>query len=341
MKEKRVTIKDVAKEAGVSIATVSYVVNNVDKVKDKTRQKVNSVIERLKYEPNIAARSLVKMKNRIIGIMFSTFLQTVLNESPFFQELISGIEYRCREIGYNTLMITIDSDDKYLEFLKSNTLSGVIILGFVKEEIDEALSTISIPVIKIDQERTDSRFIYLDTEDENGAFLAAEYLIEKGHKNIAILSGGVLTEHIHAARYKGYKKALLKHGIELDKEYIFETDMTYEGGKKAAAQIYKKLHEITAVFCTTDIIALGLIRGLYDMGLKVPDNLSVVGFDNIKNSSYFIPELTTISQNIFERGVEMVNILIDASNGVKDFSKYTPSTHVKLIKRESVRKING
>lgn len=340
MKERKVTIKDVAAEAGVSIATVSYVVNNMDKVADETRKKVNLAIEKLKYEPNIAARSLVKMESRTIGIMLSTDLQSALNGNPFFQELISGIEYRCKEIDYNTLMITIDSEDKFLNIIKSGTLAGVIILGYIRQENDEIFSNVSIPVIKIDQERTTGNFIYLNTEDEKGAFLAVEYLIKNGHKNIGLLSGSIWSGHIHNIRFEGYRAALEKYNIELKKEYLYETNVTYEGGKEAAQSISKKVGEITAIFCTTDIVALGLIKGLYEKSIYVPKDLSVIGFDNIKNSKYFIPELTTISQNIFERGVEAVNILMDAPNGLNNSINNEYVFPVELIERESVRKIN-
>lgn len=333
---KKVTIKDVAAEAGVSIATVSYVVNNLNKITDKTKMKVNLAIEKLRYEPNILARSLVKNESRIIGVVINTDLQSSINGDPFFQEFINGVESRSKILDYSILMIAIDNEEKSLNPIKNGTLAGIIILGHLSTDMITFFSNLSIPVVVADQEKTSSNFIYIGTEDEKGAFLAVEYLISKGHKNIGLLGGKMWAGHVHRSRFEGYRSALQKYNIVFKEEYIFQSNITYEGGIEAAQDVAKKVGEMTAIFCTADIIALGLIKGLHKKSIFIPKDLSIIGFDNIKNSKYFIPELTTISQNIFKKGTTAMDLIVDALNGKTNSEIKIP---VELIERESVIKL--
>lgn len=336
MIEKKVTIKEVAAEAGVSIATVSYVINKVDRVAEETRIKVTKAIEKLKYQPNILARSLVKNENRIIGVLTNIDLQSAIHGDPFFQEFVSGLEFRLKELDYSNLMITIDNTEKSLEYIKNYALSGIILLGHFNNSVLQFLDSLSIPILAVDQKKTNNNFIYLNTDDNQGALLAVEYLIQNDHKNIGFLGVRIGAGHIHATRLEGYKLALKKNNIAFDEDYIFETKITYEGGTEAADQIARKMDQITAVFCTADIIALGLIKGLYKKGIHVPNDFSVIGFDNIKHGKYFIPELTTISQNISLKSTKAADLIIDAINGSNNFEYVMP---IELIERESVKKL--
>jgi len=336
MKEKKVTIKDVAAEAGVSIATVSYVINKIDKVTEDKINRVNLAIEKLKYEPNIIARSLVKKESRIIGVITNVDLQSAINGDPFYQEFITGIEYRCKELDYSTLMITIDNKDKILNSINSGTLAGIIVLGYLTKDKYDTISKLSIPVVIVDQEKPNANFMNITTEDEKGAFLATEYLIKKGHKNIGLIGGKIWAGHVHRTRFEGYRAALQKYNIEFREDFIFESTITYEGGIETAQFVANKINEMTALFCTADIVALGLIKGLYQKGIYIPKDLSIIGFDNIKHSKYFIPELTTVSQNIFGKGEKAVDLIINRLNTPNDLDNNEYIMPVEIIERESV-----
>lgn len=336
MKDKKITIKEVAAEAGVSIATVSYVVNNIDKVTEETKARVNLAIEKLKYEPNITARNLVKNETRIIGVVTNIDIQSSIHGDPFFQEFVSAVEFRFKELDFSTLMIAIDNDEKSLRPIKNGSLTGLIVLGYFSTDMLRFFSSLSIPIVVVDQEKTTSNLIHIDTADEKGAFMAVEYLINNGHTNIGLLGGRIWAGRVHTTRFEGYRLALQKYNIRFNEKYIFESKITYDGGIEAANFVEKNIGEMTAIFCTADIVALGLIKGLYKKGIYVPKDLSIVGFDNIKHSKYFIPELTTISQNIFAKGVRAADLVIEALNGLDCNECLMP---VELIERESVKKL--
>ncbi|MCY6369346.1 LacI family DNA-binding transcriptional regulator [Clostridium ganghwense] len=329
----KVTIKDVAKEAGVSTATVSYVINGVDKVTEETRAKILKIIDELGYKPNLAARSLVKKENRVVGIFVpwsESYQKTIFTENPFFQEFLSGVEYKCREYRYNTLIICVKDEDECIKTLRSGSLSGLIVLGEYNKNIYKRLEEVDIPVIMIDHQKISDKFTYISSENEKGAYLATEYLIKKGHKNI-----GFLGHPAHKDRYEGYLEALKKYNIDPKSDFVFESEVSYEGGKKVALLVKEKVEEITAICCVSDIMAIGLIKGLYKEKIYVPQHISVVGFDDIKNSEYFIPELTTIRQDIFRKGEKAAEVVIDSVN-TKNYAAREYVMPVELIERESV-----
>ncbi|WP_163195570.1 LacI family DNA-binding transcriptional regulator [Clostridium thermarum] len=342
--KQKVTIKDVAKEAGVSIATVSYVINNIDKVTDETKEKVNAAIEKLKYEPNIIARSLVKKESRVIAVLLPVHeddKKSALTENPFYQEFINGAEYRSRESNYIIQIVGAGNEERTAQLLKSGSIAGIIALGFLPHTSIRILSNLSVPVVMVDQPKSSYKFIYVSSENEKGSFLATEYLIKQGHRKIGLLTGSTWG-HIYTLRFNGYKSALEKYGIEFNENYIFECPIVdYDNGTLAADKVKDKVGEITAIFSTADVLALGLIKGLYHQNITVPKDLSVIGFDNISNSKYFIPELTTASQNIFHKGEKAADIVINGVNGLESFKKGQNEyiLPIEIVERESVRKL--
>jgi LacI family transcriptional regulator len=342
LRTKKVTIKDVAEEAGVSIATVSYVINKIDKVTEDKVKRVNLAIEKLKYEPNLAARSLAKKEGRMIAVITSVRekdKESLLTSNPFFHEFINGVEFYCRENGYSALIMGVDDNEKFTNVIKGSNITGVIVTGYISREKIYMLANSPFPVLMLDQEKNNEKFMYLRTEDEKGAYLAIENLVENGHKNIGLLTGHLWESPIYRARFDGYRAALEKHNIEFKEDYIFQTQINYEGGVAAAEQIIPKIGEMTSLFCASDIVAIGLIKELYHHNIYVPKDLSVIGFDNIQNSKYFIPELTTISQNIFEKGERAAELIISHLNTTYEFTENEFTIPVTLIERESVLKI--
>ncbi|OPJ60030.1 LacI family DNA-binding transcriptional regulator [Clostridium oryzae] len=337
MNTKKVTIKDVAKEAGVSIATVSYVINKIDKVADDKIRRVNEAIEKLKYEPNLAARSLVKREARIIAVITSAEDRiSLLTANPFFHEFINGVEFRCRKSGYSTLIMGINDNEKFTSIIKGGNISGVIVTGYISKDKIKMLNDVTFPTLMLDQEKDSDNFIYLNTQDEKGAFLATEYLIKKGHKNIGLLTGQLWESPVYRSRFDGYRAALEKNGIKFIEDYVFQTQISYEGGVDIAKQVIPSIGKMTSLFCASDIVAIGLIKELYHHNVYVPKDLSVIGFDNIQNSKYFIPELTTISQNIFEKGEKAAELIISKLDNTYKSTDNEFIIPVSLVERESV-----
>lgn len=337
------TIKDVAKKAGVSTATVSYVLNNIPKVKPDTKEKVLNAIKSLNYSPSTIAQSLAKQQYKYIGLIVpfdNKLKRSILTDNPFFQEFISGVHYKCSELGFNTTFIGIDNEENFSSLIFSGELCGIIVLGYIGESYYSILSKLSIPVVLLDQERNEYSFIKLQSEDEKGAFLATEYLIDKGHKKLAFVSGEFKLSSIFKNRFSGFKKAINSHKLNFDSKFIFQETISYEDGFKLANTLKNITNNFSAIFCASDILALGIIKGLHYHGINVPDDISIVGFDDIKHSNFFIPSLTTVRQDVFGKGELAVQIILDNISPSKKNCDKTILYPVKFIERESVKDIN-
>lgn len=337
------TIKDVAKKANVSTATVSYVINNIDKVKPDTKKRVLDAIKSLHYTPSSVAISLAKQQPKYIALLLpfeDRSKRSILTENPFFQEFISGVYYKCGESGFNTTFLGIDNEQKFLSLIHSGELSGIIVLGYIGENHYLLLSKLSIPVILLDQERTEEPFINLRSQDEQGAFMATEYLIKHGHKKIAFASGNFWSSSIFRYRFDGYRKALSLYNLDFKPELIFQEEISYDHGFVLANTIKDNIHKLSAIFCASDILALGIIKGLYSLGINVPKDISIVGFDNIKHSKFFIPGLTTVDQDIFGKGELAVQLIIDKSSDPDKASNETIIHPAGFIERESVKTLS-
>ncbi|MCF0148017.1 MAG: LacI family DNA-binding transcriptional regulator [Clostridium sp.] len=337
MNYKKATIKDVAREAKVSIATVSYVVNNIDKVIPETKARVLAAIKKLEYIPNSTARSLVKKESRVIGVLIPTksaLDKTILMDNPFYQEFFSGVEFKARSYGYNTEIIAYEDENEFKVNIKGSTFAGIIVLGIIRESVYDSLLYLDIPIVVIDQERKVDNFYHINTDDEFGAYIAVKYLIEKGHRDIGLLTHNINESIVHLNRYLGYTRALEENNIQINKDLIFISEITYEGGESISDLVASKIDNFTAIFSISDIMSMGLIKGLYKKNIFVPKDLSVVSFDDIKYSKYFIPELTTIRQEIFYKGEKSVDIIFNVNKG-NNVEKDT-IIQVKLIERESV-----
>ncbi len=338
MVKNKITIRDVAKKAKVSVASVSYVINGVDKVSDETKQKVLEVIEELNYRPDITARNLAKQEKTFIGILMpikENYKKTILTDNPFYQEFLSGAEYAARKNNLSTIIIGINDAANYSKHMDTGSFLGIIVLGAIEEEFCDRLESLDIPVVLVDQDKRCNDFISLCSDDKKGAYDAVKYLISKGHRQIALLGGEIETSSVHINRFKGYEKALKEENIKIDQDIIFQMDVTYEGGIIAAEKVKDNLNKISAVFCMSDIVAIGLIKGLIKRNIFVPKDVSVIGFDDIRHCKYLNPELTTVKQDIFAKGEKAVDILVDEYNKPSEVKEYV--LPVELVERESVR----
>ena len=302
-----VTIKDVAREANVAISTVSNVLNHVDNVSDSTKQRVLEAVERLKYVPNSNARALKSGKKKVIGL----FLPSV--QGDFYRCLIQAIHVQCKKYGY-ILNISISnentSEEIYGLIIAAGVSGAIIMNNHFENDYIHQLKLLDIPVVFMDRVYTDINISSVTVDNYSGAVMAVEYLVQLGHKRIGFFHG--LRDHEdEVERYRGYCDVMKKHGYALDT--AFEYDGMYV--EEAA---YRKMCEQTAagnvlpdaIFCANDEMAWGCIRGLLDAGVKVPEQVSVIGFDDNSLNVIFQPPLTTVHTDTEKLGRDSVEELI-------------------------------
>lgn len=336
---REVSIIDVARAANVSIATVSNVINNKGRVSDKTRQKVRKVIEELGYTPNLPARNLKTRKSDLIAIVVPTMQPGRLQDNPFYWDLLAGVEEGARDRKFNVILKGIDEQTETFAFAKERRLDGIIVIGTNEgsEAVDRVLN-LGIPAVFIDSYLRDPSLYQVCLDDRRGSYLATRYLIGLGHRSIALLVGDIAMDRISYygvlhERWLGYRDALEEAGIPYDPDLMIKLPTSLEGGCKAAERLVG-MPGVTAILSFSDISAMGLLRGLKDKRKDVPGDYSVVGFDNLSVSHYTAPSLTTVSQNILEKGRTAVHMLLDQidRNPVRERRKVLP---VDLVIRET------
>lgn len=334
-----VTIKDIAKEAGVSVTTVSNVIHNKkSRVSPELVKKINEIIKENHYSPNLSARSLVSKNSHIIGILSfgtKTDVQSI-TEDPFVGMLIRAMEYEISMLGYYTMIYTVSSEEELIALKNNWNLAGVIVYGLFEGKLYDFFTQIGIPCVLIDSYIKGESFYNIGIDDYKGGYMATNYLIKNGHKDIAFVSPIVFETGVIHERYKGYVDALKDAGLELKNKNVFQlsaVDAGYALGQNLASR-----KDITAIFATADLLALGIISGLQSMGVEVPDDISVVGFDDLDSTSFYNPPLTTVRQDVRYKGAVAVRTLINAIEG-KETEKNI-SLPLKIVERKSVKKIS-
>ncbi len=340
--KKKATIKDVAKYAGVSTAAVSYVLNGKEsRVSPDTVKKIHEAIHALHYIPNYSARSLVKNASKLVGVIIpqTEDNRQLILENPFYSEMVSNIELKLREHGYHLILSGVDKGSSYLDISVQRNLDGAIIMGIYPEQFYEELKQVKIPIVLIDSYIHDNAFSRVGIDDEHGGYLAANYLIEKGHRNIALVTGTIRKDGVVEKRFLGYKRALREANIFYNPDYVFEQSVSYAYGYEAGKAIADRCPEITAVFATADLVALGVIRGLKESGKEVPEDISVIGFDDIFLASMFVPQLTTVRQHIARKGQMAAELLLEImeSESPEQVTRREESIPLTIIERQTVK----
>lgn len=333
---RKVTIKDVATETGLSIATVSYAMSGKKTLPPETVKLVMDAIDKLGYVKDYSASSLVSNKSNLLGIVIPQTEpgSAMVFENPFYSEILSSIEYNARIKGYHVIVSGTNADEKYFQLAKQRNLDGVIVIGAYSEDFYEGLDQTRVPVVLVDSYLENHMHKEVRLDDVGGGYMATRYLIEHGHRKIAFLSGKMKVGGVSEKRYEGYAKALTESGIPLEKKYVFHGSVDFDSARKMAGKIASKT-DCTAIFATADIIAVGVIKELNRMQIKVPDQISVIGFDNLNIANYCTPGLTTIGQNIFEKGRMAVELLCKAIEG-KELGAEECLIPISIVERESV-----
>lgn len=345
---KRVVIKDVAKEAGVSAATVSYVLNKTESVsiRQETIDKVMEAVNKLGYVPNQAAKTLGsarfvgQSKSNLIGLVIpqTESGKELMFANPFYGDFLSSVEYAARREGFHLLVSGVNADQSYIEIAKNRSLDGIIILGmYPSDDIKEYKQT-GIPTVLVDCYGSDHFFHSVRTDDRYGGYLATMYLIEHGHRTIGFISGDVKEFGVNYMRFLGYQDALKEAGIPFDQNLVITGYVGYQFGIEAASKVTQKNAGITAVFATADIVAVGMVKGFSNHNLSVPDDISIIGFDDIYQAEICDPGLTTIRQNVKDKGNEVTKIIVSAAKN-PNFSKKEIVIPLEIVERESVRSI--
>ena len=350
--KKQVSIKDVAREAGVSPATVSYILNSTPGLSftPETREKVMAAVEKLHYVANQAAKTLGS--SRTEGIVQSKLIGIVIPQTenkrreshimfgnPFYGTFLSAVELEIRKAGYHLILSGTNPGQSYIDIVKSRTLDGVIILGAYPSDDAAEYKKYKIPAVLVDCYGSGDSFFYsVRTDDRLGGYMATRYLIEKGHRNIAIVTGELKEHGVNSERYQGYLDALREAGIRPLKRNLFEGYVDYRYGAEAAQNLAKNRRGVTAVFATADITAVGLINGLHEAGISVPGDTSVIGFDDAEYAKMCFPGLTTIRQNIMEKGRQAARLMIEAvqNHGLPRVERIIP---MELIERGTVMEV--
>ncbi len=338
--KKRVTMQDIANETGLSTAAVSYVLNDKEGVSEERRKLVMDAVKKLGYVSNYAARSLAMNSSKLIGVCSPQTEEgnRLMFDNPFYSELMNNIEFECRQRGYHVIISGTDIDESYMNLAQKRSLDGIIIIGSYSQEFYKEFQDSNFPVVLIDTYFDSDEFNNVRIDDEEGGYISAKYLLEHGHKNIAFVSGKIADCGVTQRRFEGYKRALNEYGVKFDESNIYAGTVSFESGREQAKKIAEGNKGITAIMCTADVIAVGASKQLSDMGVKIPDEISIIGFDNLKISKYTSPSITTVSQNIEEKGRMAVEMILNQIENDERFGK-TLVLPVNIVERKSVKRL--
>lgn len=329
----RLDIRTIAKMANVSIATVSRTMNRVPTVNPKLAKRVWEVIEELNYFPNTQARALVSGRSRIFGLIVSEIT------NPFFPELIQGFENVATEHGYEVLISSTNYDPKRMAHsirrMIERKVEGVAVMTFgIEEPLLEQLAERKIPLVFVDVGPDRSGVSLLKVDYHHGIRQGVQHLAALGHRKIAFIAGPARL-HSAKSRLAAFIKSLKECGITPTPEWIKEGDHTLEGGTRAMEQLLECDDLPTAVMCSNDMMAIGVLHQLYRAKMSVPDEFSVIGFDNIHIAEVTIPPLTTIRMSRFDIARAAVAALRAAVEPVEEHPPREYNISTELVVRES------
>ncbi|MCF7621271.1 MULTISPECIES: LacI family DNA-binding transcriptional regulator [Bacillaceae] len=334
---KQPTIYDVAEKAGVSIATVSKVVNNTGRISDKTRSKVTEIMQELEYHPSTVAAALTGKRTFTIGVLVPDI------SNPFFAEVARALENHAREIGYAIILCSTDyqleREHDYLELLIKKQVDGIIIATEPKNrKIFKKLHIRNIPLLMFSVDHPS--FVetnVVTTDDVRGGYLAGRYLLANGHRHVAVIAE--LNRASGCLRLEGFKQSLLDEGISLNEEHVIHSKSKIEEARKAAKEILRLEDRPTAIFAATDLIAAIFMNEARKENVFIPNEISVIGFDNTIHAELADPGLTTIAQPIDELACYAINQLL-MSIEQPNRSGHRIMLAPLLIERNSVRDLN-
>lgn len=338
----RVTIKDVAKIANVTPSTVSRVIANNPRISEKTKRKVRKVMEELGYHPNFKARSLASGSTQTIGLVMPNSTDKVF-QNPFFPEVIRGISKTAHSMEYALHISTGETEEEIFEgvvrMVQSGRVDGVILLysrindkvmTFLVEK-DFPFTIIGKPYNNID------RISHVDNDNFSASKEVTEYLLRLGHRRIGFVAGSIKLM-VTLDRQRGYETALIDSEISVNKDYIVHEEFLREGGQEAISELLSLKEPPTALVVADDLMAFGMLNTLDEIGLCVPDDISIVSFNNLLLSEVSRPPLTSVDVNIYNLGLQAAKCLIEKIKQPDEPAKRITIPY-KMIERNSCKKI--
>lgn len=325
------TIAEVAKEAGVSVATVSRVINKNGTVSAETQQKVYAAIAKFDYHPNVWGRSLRRRESRMLLILVPNI------SNPYYSNIVRGIEDTVRRNRYNSMLCITDMDKRrageYFDLLSSGRADGAILMDTTKDDKEIPQLAKNFPIVQCCEYCGDESVGHVSIDNFQAAYEVARFLCSIGHRRIGFV--GSTNQFISTwQRCRGYEKALTENEMPVDGRYIAyaDDDYNFSSGMRAARQLLSQPDRPTAIFCISDVIALAAIRVAGELNLRVPEDLTVVGFDDVEYATMFKPMLTTVSQPCYMLGKNSCEMLLEQINGAPARSVFLEH---KIILRDS------
>jgi len=322
------TIKDVAEKVGVSVTTVSRVLNNRGYLSEDLKRRVHEAMKELNYQPNELARSLFRKKSNIIGLIIPDI------SHPFFGEIAKHVEYYAHKNRYKVLLcnsqLNHSKEKEYINMLKASQVDGIIMGSHTLDT--KEFTTINLPLVTLDRQLSES-IPYVSSDHYRGGVLATRLLLRKGCRKIAHISGNLKLHLLAKTRHDGFMDTVRAAGVP---HVVVETDLNgfkYDEYEKIVADLFREHPDIDGVFASSDIIAAQVVKECRRLGRRVPDDVRVVGFDGIGLGRFFTPGLSTIQQPIREIAKTSVQLLIDQING-KDVQRENVLP-VKLVEKET------
>lgn len=332
-----VTIKEVAKMAGVSPSTVSRVISDSPRISEDTKKAVREAMEELGYHPNAIARSLVSKATKTIGIVMPQSTESAFL-NPFFPQALSGVSAAAHEQGYCILLSTGNDEKEQLESIQSIVMGGrvdgvIIMYSAVDNKVLDALKKMNTPVVVIGKPLKTKGTLFVDNDNVEASFKVTEKLIENGHKKIALMSGSFKFV-VSLDRLDGYMSALNKHNISFNKSYIVEiSEIQKESGYKMAKGLLELEERPTALVVTDDVMAFGAMDAIKEKGLKIPQEIEIMSFNNVPSAELTQPSLTSVDIDAFSLGYEASKLIIEKIKGEEETDRVIIPT--KIIYRES------
>ncbi|EMK3508089.1 substrate-binding domain-containing protein [Vibrio parahaemolyticus] len=333
------TMKDIAKLAGVSTSTVSHVINKTRFVSEEISERVNNAAKELNYyAPSALARSLKVNRTKTIGMLVTT------STNPFFGEVVKGVERSCYHKGYSLILCNTEGDNERMRqsinTLLQKRVDGLILMcsSLEGERIDVFERYPDIPVVVMDWGPMLFTSDKIQDNSLRGGYLAAKYLIDCGHTEIGCITGPLI-KHQAQMRYEGYKRAMNEAGLEFNANWIIESDFECEGGYQAFKKMAERGTLPSSIFVSNDMMAMGMINAANELGIKVPDDLSIIGYDDIHIAKFMSPSLTTIHQPKYRLGQAAVETLVrrlDDKSNEAQVVQLEPT----LVIRNSVKLLN-
>ncbi|EGR1123436.1 LacI family DNA-binding transcriptional regulator [Vibrio cholerae] len=332
------TMKDIARLAGVSTSTVSHVINKSRFVSDEIAERVNNAAQQLNYAPSALARSLKMNRTKTIGMLVTT------STNPFFGEVVKGVERSCYHQGYNLILCNTEGDNQRMKAsintLLQKRVDGLLLMcsTLEGERLDVFDRYPDIPIVVMDWGPILFASDKIQDNSLQGGYMAAKHLIECGHKEIGCITGPLI-RHQAQMRYEGYKRALAEAGIAINPDWIVESDFECEGGYQAFKKLYQRGKLPSALFVSNDMMAMGVIQAASQRGFRVPDDLSLIGYDDVHIAKFMTPALTTIHQPKYRLGKAAIDTLLYRLEN-PDTTAQVVQLEPTLVVRNSVCSLN-